>query len=331
MNAERGARLLVLFVVVGLPLSALAAHWAWPQATHYRTVEIHGRMPQQGGWAPGDFSVAVGDTVQLRLTSDDVMHSFAIGRMELSPVDVKPGEVTELTLSFTDPGKYVYYCTRWCGVEHWRMRGTIDVIGGASADSGESPLYMSLGLDLDAPHLADAIPERRPSAARGASLDVTVPDRYLSVDYHRRHSPADTWRSLRGERVTRDLTDLEVWDLLALVWQLNTTPIALESGKQLYAVNCAACHGETGAGDGVMAPALASDSLAGFGHAPTTPADFTDVERMLGASPALLHGKIVRGGMGTGMPYWGPVLTDSQAWAVVSYLWTFQFRRGEER
>jgi len=26
---------------------------------------------------------------------------------------------------------------------------------------------------------------------------------------------------------------------------------------------------------------------------------------MLGASPALLHGKIVRGGMGTGMPYWG--------------------------
>jgi hypothetical protein len=33
-----------------------------------------------------------------------------------------------------------------------------------------------------------------------------------------------------------------------------------------------------------------------------TPADFTDPARMLGASPALLEGKILRGGMGTGMP-----------------------------
>jgi mono/diheme cytochrome c family protein len=44
---------------------------------------------------------------------------------------------------------------------------------------------------------------------------------------------------------------------------------------------------------------------------------------MLGASPALLQGKVVRGGMGTGMPYWGPILTDAQVRAVVDYLWTF--------
>ena len=31
-----------------------------------------------------------------------------------------------------------------------------------------------------------------------------------------------------------------------------------------------------------------------------TPVDFTDPQRMLGASPALLQGKILRGGMGTG-------------------------------
>ena len=29
------------------------------------------------------------------------------------------------------------------------------------------------------------------------------------------------------------------------------------------------------------------------------PVDFTDAKRMLGASPALLQGKILRGGMGT--------------------------------
>jgi mono/diheme cytochrome c family protein len=46
---------------------------------------------------------------------------------------------------------------------------------------------------------------------------------------------------------------------------------------------------------------------------------------MLAASPALLHGKILRGGMGTGMPSWGAILTDDQAWDLVSYIYSFQF------
>ena len=33
---------------------------------------------------------------------------------------------------------------------------------------------------------------------------------------------------------------------------------------------------------------------------------------MLGASDAILEGKIMRGGMGTGMPYWGPIFTAEQ-------------------
>jgi mono/diheme cytochrome c family protein len=44
------------------------------------------------------------------------------------------------------------------------------------------------------------------------------------------------------------------------------------------------------------------------------PADFTDPKRMLGASPAILEGKILRGGMGTGMPMWGSIFTEEQIW-----------------
>ncbi|MEJ2596820.1 MAG: c-type cytochrome [Anaerolineales bacterium] len=61
------------------------------------------------------------------------------------------------------------------------------------------------------------------------------------------------------------------------------------------------------------------------GHDLKTPTDFTDSSTMLGASPALLQGKILRGGMGTGMPYWGPIFTEDQTWAIVDYLYTFQF------
>jgi mono/diheme cytochrome c family protein len=46
---------------------------------------------------------------------------------------------------------------------------------------------------------------------------------------------------------------------------------------------------------------------------------------MLGASPALLQGKILRGGMGTGMPMWGSIFTEEEIEALVAYLYTFQF------
>jgi mono/diheme cytochrome c family protein len=47
---------------------------------------------------------------------------------------------------------------------------------------------------------------------------------------------------------------------------------------------------------------------------------------MLGASPALLQGKILNGGMGTGMPNWRPIFDDRQVWNIVAYLCTFQFQ-----
>ena len=73
-----------------------------------------------------------------------------------------------------------------------------------------------------------------------------------------------------------------------------------------------------------MAFALGSRSTSEFGTGTLTPTNFTDPKTMFGASPALLQGKIIRGGMGTGMPYWGPVFSDPQLWAIIDYLWTFQ-------
>jgi mono/diheme cytochrome c family protein len=76
---------------------------------------------------------------------------------------------------------------------------------------------------------------------------------------------------------------------------------------------------------------LNNQSMEGMAeNGSTTPIDFTDAANMLGASPAVLQGKILRGGMGTGMPYWGPIFTDDQTWALVAYLWTFQFNYNQE-
>ena len=312
---------------------------------------LHARMAESGGWTlegsaagnPGDLYAVAGEPLHLRLTSDDVVHSFAVGQGAGMPggvaeVDILPGEISEVTLTFEQPGKYTYYCTRWCSVNHWRMRGVIEVSALESAgDSGpgpaavEPPLYQRLGLDLDAERpVPTPLPAQPPSAPPGAALSADLPAGVLNRAYYLAHSPAELWADLRANSSLARFNDQELWDLVALTWSRQTLPEDLQAAARNYAENCAACHGETAAGDGVFAEALSG--AAGHSGMPTAettvrPSDFSDRARTLSASPALLQGKILRGGMGTGMPYWGPVFTEKQIWDLVAYLYTFQFEQ----
>ena len=317
MMVERLARIIVIVLAIGVPLAAVIV-----RSPESNMIEMHGQIAESGGWTPANLTAQAGEVLRLRLTSDDVMHGFAVGQSDAPAVDVKPGVMTDVSLTFNQPGKYVFYCTRWCGPNHWRMRGTIEVTGSGVASVAEPPLYVALGIDIDAQHPAEVVPEQPPSAARGSKLDVTIPVEYLALDTYRTHSPVEVWKELRGDSFAQGLSDQAVWDVVAFIWQSHTTPEGLTEAKRLYAANCAACHGESGQGDGVMADQLPGHTLDG--HDAPQPIDFTD-PALLGASPALLHGKIVRGGMGTSMPYWGPIFTDDQVWTIVSYLYSFQF------
>ncbi len=326
-------------IVIGAAvLGAVAA----PLYLRARTPLLHARMAENGGFRPDFLRATVGVPLHLRLTSDDVVHGFAVGRMNMKSVDILPGKVTDVTLVFDKPGRYTFYCTRWCGLGHWRMRGTIEVRGaGPGADPAgvreaagpQRPLYATLGLDIDAPHEAPLAPAVRPSAAEGRRLAAGAPiGDFLDPAYYRSHSPYETWRQLRRKPFFSTLDDRQVWNLVAFVWRANTSPAGLANGRKLFAKNCAACHGETGGGDGVFARELAARGKAStpaMTGAKTmrrqAPANFADARRMLGASPALLQGKIVRGGMGTGMPSWGPIFTDNQTWNLTAYLYSIAF------
>ncbi|HLA99249.1 MAG TPA: c-type cytochrome [Anaerolineales bacterium] len=322
MLREWLARLILVILLLATGLS-LAAAWKARRAANV----LYARMPENGGWTPSDLRATVGEPLTIRMTSDDVTHSFAVGQMDWPAVDIYPGEMSAVTLTFDRPGKYTFYCTRWCGVNHWRMRGTIQVSATEpeAPEKAEPPLYVQLGLDIDAEHSARFLPDRTPSAGRGAIMGASLPQKYASREYYLSHSPSEAWQDLRDESNLSMRSDAELWDLVAFAWSLQTTSDAIAAGEELYRPNCAACHGKTGGGNGVFAKELGDEAHSLDGHAIAAPAIFSDPENMLGASPALLHGKIVRGGMGTGMPYWGPIFTDEQVWALVSYLWTFQF------
>lgn len=320
----RGVIILGLVLVISIPVIHLH------QPT--QAIMLHARMAETGGWMPDNLTVTVGKPLHLRLTSDDVTHGFAVGQLDQPAVDVNPGEITDITLVFNKPGKYTYYCTRWCSMNHWRMRGTIEVTATeTNLQPAKPPLYVTLGLNIDLDHKASVTPAQVPSAWRGALLDRSIPNAYTARDYYLSHTPVDLWLALRSETTNKDLTDQDVWDLVAWIWQSNTTPDEIQVGKQLFSANCAACHGEGGAGNGVFADQFASgagqvDPGKPLGEHTQKPADFTDRLRMLSASPAHLQGKIIRGGMGTGMPSWGAIFTQDQTWALVAYLWSFQFQ-----
>jgi mono/diheme cytochrome c family protein/plastocyanin len=329
MNQERLARLSVLVLALSAGLAALGFRF-WGNTG---VVEVHAAMPDQGGWLTSNINAQVGEPLHLRLVSDDVVHSFALGQSNFEPVDVMPGKPTDVTLTFDQPGTYTFYCTRWCGADHWRMRGTITVTGDDPVNTNppDPPLYLQLGIDLDSVHeLHNQNLEGQPSAERGAALDVTLPPEFLILEYYRSHSPEQTWDDLNTAPFTADLGDSQIWNLVALVWQQNTDSAKLTEGGALYQRDCAACHGVAGGGDGIFrveenAGLSSPHETSPDGHSVEMPTNFQDQNHMLSASSALLQGKILRGGMGTGMPSWGLIYTEEQTWALVDYLWTFIF------
>jgi mono/diheme cytochrome c family protein/plastocyanin len=317
---ELAARLLLLLLAIAVPLGIAVAARARDDV-----ILLHASMPESGGWQPGHLTARVGEPLQLRLTSDDVVHGFAVGRHDSAEVDVKPGQIAELTLTFDEPGTYTYLCTRWCGPNHWRMRGTIEVRGDSRpAPDAEEPLYVELGLDIDAPHPAAVVPQDRPSAIRGAELNITYPQALITKEAYMEQSPVTVWLALRSAPDLARFDDGQLWDAVAYLWSRQTTTEALVVGEALYSRNCAACHGERGAGDGVFAQARTAGVGEMRGHTVEAATDFTDAA-LLGASNALLQGKIIRGGMGTGMPAWGTIFDDEELRALLDYLWTFQF------
>ena len=130
---------------------------------------------------------------------------------------------------------------------------------------------------------------------------------------------------LRKEPANQALSDSEIWDVVAWAWLKDTPAKALTHVQELYSRVCAACDGVTGKGDGP-----AGKNLPGLSKMdpmmPVGPADFTDLTHRLAESDAFLQGKILRGGMGTGMPEFGSLYSADELWAMVNYVRRFIFQ-----
>jgi mono/diheme cytochrome c family protein/plastocyanin len=347
-RGEWGARLALIAILLVLPAAVLGYRFGLRDAfSEVPVIEIVARAPEAGGFTPEAIRVPAGRPVRLRFSVPDVTHGIAIGPglgVDLGHVD--PGRVREVRLTFNRVGRYTFYCNTWCSPSHWRMRGTIEAYDPTRPDAplpaeGPDPVIESLtarAMDIEAAREPRAAPAASPRPERGAALlealGSRLPAEMNTLSWRRAHSPAEAWDGLRRA----GLDEADAWDAVAHLWTGGIDTRRREEAAVLYARNCSPCHGETGDGKGPGADALAAQGIGGHaagahglsGHGSTgkvkSPVAFAQArERMLAGTSEIYYAKLRRGGMGTGMPAFGPLFTPEETWALVDHVWALVF------
>lgn len=108
-----------------LLLAATAALAGSAPAEPLRVVKIHA---ERFDFSPSRVTVAPGEEIEIRLTSEDTAHGFRVEDTDINVEIPKRGQ-GEVVVRFTTTrdGTYRFECSRMCGAGHHFMRGQIVV------------------------------------------------------------------------------------------------------------------------------------------------------------------------------------------------------------
>jgi cytochrome c oxidase subunit 2 len=83
-------------------------------------------LAQTWSYLPREMTIPVGSEVTFYITSKDVQHGFKLQDTNLN-VQIVPGQVSKMTITFDQPGRYNYICSEYCGAAHAAMFGAVIV------------------------------------------------------------------------------------------------------------------------------------------------------------------------------------------------------------
>lgn len=99
----------------GITINVTGKQWMWQT------------QQPDGSREKNELHVPLGVPIRLLMTSQDVIHDFAIPAMRIKQ-DVLPGRLTEEWFTATHAGEFELFCSEYCGTEHSQMRGKVTVL-----------------------------------------------------------------------------------------------------------------------------------------------------------------------------------------------------------
>ncbi len=93
------------------------------QAQEPRVIEI---TAKRYGFTPDKVTLKKGETVTLRLHSEDVIHGFFSRQLKIDET-IEPGKTDDVTLTPQTAGTFTTICDHFCGAGHGNMAMTIVV------------------------------------------------------------------------------------------------------------------------------------------------------------------------------------------------------------
>jgi len=103
------------------PPAGAAQYWVTGRQWMWKIQHPNGRREIN------ELHVPVGQAVQLRMISEDVIHDFFVPAFRIH-VDVLPSRYTTYWFRASKTGEFHLFCGQYCGVEHSRMVGKIVVM-----------------------------------------------------------------------------------------------------------------------------------------------------------------------------------------------------------
>jgi cytochrome c oxidase subunit 2 len=101
---------------------------AYPPTPPALTIEVIGHMwwwevryPDHEVTTANEIYIPAGQPVNIRLTTNDVIHSFWVPELN-GKIDMIPGKTNTLWLQAAEPGIYRGLCTEFCGLQHAKMQ-----------------------------------------------------------------------------------------------------------------------------------------------------------------------------------------------------------------
>lgn len=89
-----------------------------------RVIEISAK---RFGFAPNQITLKKGETVRLRLTTEDVTHGFFMKKLKIDEL-IEPGKPVEVAVTPDTLGSFTTICDHFCGANHGNMNMTITVV-----------------------------------------------------------------------------------------------------------------------------------------------------------------------------------------------------------